>query len=132
MKTKRTSGQGLIEVLVGSLILITLAWLGLDVATLVLAGTANDGLAKSAARAAANQMTKQGASDAAQKCINHFATSSIITKVGMIGDLQYQDKKEVVIKTEMQVRPPASFPGFEVITFRAQAVEPIGANPADL
>lgn len=126
------SGQGLIEILAGSIILIGLGWLGLDVATIVLANSSNDGLAKSAARAAANQADKYTATEAANKCIKHFATGGVITKVGLEGDIDYQSKKNVVVRTTMQVRPPVTFPGFELITFHAQAVEPIVADPADL
>lgn len=130
--TKRNSGQGLVEVLVGATILIALGWFGLDAAAIVLANSANDGLAKSAARAAANQGDSQSASTAANGCIKHFATGGVIAKVEMEGSIDYQPKKEVVVRTVMEVKPPVSFPGFEIITFHAQAVEPIVADPADL
>ncbi len=126
------SGQGLIEVLVGGIVLITVGWFGLDLAAIVMANSTNDGLAKSAARAAANQVDKKAAGEAANQCITHFASAGIITKVKMDGDISYEPNKAVAVRTVMEVRPPVGFPGFETITFHAQAVEPIVGVPADL
>jgi Tfp pilus assembly protein PilV len=132
MRTRTQRGQGLIEILVGSIVLIALGWLGLDTAAIVLANSANDGLAKSAARAAANQIDQGAAQEAAKKSIDHFAKSGVITSVKMEGNIDYSPKKQVVVKTVMEVKPPVSFLGFETITFHAQAVEPIVGTPADL
>lgn len=125
-------GQSLIEVIVGSFMLIPIALFGVDMTAIVLANTANDNLAKSAARAAANQDSREKAQAAARSCIGEFQKSAMIVDVQLSDGLSYQKDKSVVVKTRMTVKLPAAFQGFDLIKFEAQAVEPVLALPADV
>lgn len=124
--------QSSIEVILGSLVLITLTLFGLDLSVIVLANTANDSLAKSAARAAANQGSRLQAMDAAKQCVSEFKTSVLIVDVKMSGDFSYEEKRGVLVKTIMTVKVPVSFSGMELVKFEAQAAEPVVASPADV
>ena len=128
----RRLGQSIIEVLVGCIFLIPMALAGLDVIVLVLANSANDSLVKNAARAAANQTTRNGALIAAQRCVDAFHTSNIIVGVEMAQNVDYQQDKNVSVKTVMTVKMPVGIAGFEIIKFQAQATEPVVAMPADV
>ena len=125
-------GQSTIEALVGSMLLIPICLLGINAVTCVLTNSVNDNLAKSAARAAANQQSKVAAEDAAKQCISHFPKSAIILDVQLADAITYVDKKHVAVKTTMQIKLPASFAGFDKLQFNAQAVEPIVGVPADV
>jgi hypothetical protein len=129
-----------------------------DVAILVLANTANDNLAKQAARAAAsavdpannNQGSPTVAQQAAQNTVNHFATSGFIANVqfaymfyngagtnvssglGAPPALATADPGpgNVAVTIAMEARAPVPFPGFSTDrVFWARAVEPIVALP---
>lgn len=129
---RRRKGQSLVEVLVGSFVLIPIALFGIDLSAVVLANTANDSLAKSAARAAANQGNQRDALAAARQCVLNFQTSPVIVDVRMDGDMTYDERNLVVVKTIMTVKMPVAVAGMETIKFEAQAVEPVVAAPADV
>ena len=131
---KRRTGraQSLVEVLVGSIALIPIALIGIDLCVVVFANTANDSLAKTAARAAANQGSRQEANAAAVKCVDQFGKSSLILDVQLSQDFNYEKDKEVVVKTRMTVKLPAAPQGFDVLKFDAHAVAPVLAAPADV
>ncbi|MBI2812117.1 MAG: hypothetical protein HYX67_14975, partial [Candidatus Melainabacteria bacterium] len=81
-------GQSIVETVVGIIFMIPIVLFLFDVGVLVLANTANDNLAKQAARAAAsavdpgtNQGTLVAAESAAQNIVNKFQTSGFIDKV---------------------------------------------------
>lgn len=125
-------GQSFIEVIVGSMLLVPIALFGLDVMVIVLASSANDTLAKNAARAAANQSVKVLAVAAAQKYVASVPKSAMVLDAKLDGSIDYQDKKQVEVKTAMKVKVPAAFAGMDVVELRAVAVEPIVAGPADI
>lgn len=134
---RRRRGQSIIETVVGIIFLIPLVLFLLDVSVLVMAQTANDNLAKSAARAAASATNGPGGLGnqgvgraAADRVVADFALSSIITSK-QIGDFQYDTSSpgNVIVETRIDVRPPVTFPGFAVFNFRARATEPIVALP---
>ncbi|MBX9573990.1 MAG: hypothetical protein K2X77_34155 [Candidatus Obscuribacterales bacterium] len=131
-KRRRSRGQSLVEVLVGSMVLIPIALFGIDLCVIVLANTANDSLAKTAARAAANQGSRQEANAAASKCVDQFKKSSLIVDVQLSQDFNYEKSKEVIVKTRMTVKLPAGVQGFDLLKFDAQAVAPVVAAPADV
>lgn len=89
---RRRKGQSIIETIVGIIFLVPIVLFLFDVAVLVLASSANDNLAKSAARAAASavepappfngQGNKDVARAAADAICNNFAESTIIKKPG--------------------------------------------------
>jgi Flp pilus assembly protein TadG len=136
---RRRRGQSIIETVVGIIFLIPLVLFLLDVSVLVMAQTANDNLAKSAARAAASATNGPGglgnstvARAAADRVLNDFALSSIITTKrippnGFLYDTS--SPGNVIVETRIDVRPPVAFPGFTVFNFRARATEPIVALP---
>lgn len=129
-----------------------------DVAVLVLANTANDNLAKQAARAAASAVDpgngNQGditvAETAANNIVGHFSTSGFIDNV-QFAYLFYNGTAKaesgglgappalattdpgpgnVAVTIAMQARAPVPFPGFDTQrTFWARAVEPIVSLP---
>jgi hypothetical protein len=131
-KNRSRKGQCFVEALVGSMVVIPIALAGLDFTVLVLTNSANDDLAKNAARAAANQAKKADATTAAQQYIDKFPTSPIILNVKLSGAVDYQDDKQVAVNTEMTVHLPVGFQGFDTLKFHAQAVEPVVAKPADV
>ncbi len=133
MKARRNrKAQSLVEVLVGSFLLIPIALFGLDLSVLVLANTANDNLVKSAARAAANQASKPEAIAAARQCVSEFKTSPIIVEVKLADELKFEKQDSVVVKTIMTVKVPVGVAGLDILKFEAQAVEPVVALPADV
>jgi Flp pilus assembly protein TadG len=130
MRTKK--GQCFIEMIVGSMVLIPVCLVGLDFVALVLANSMNDSLAKSAARAAANQQTKPAAQAAALQVVSAFPISTMINDIKLTSPIDYNGKDKVAVNTTMTVRLPAPFPGFNQFDFRAQAVEPIVGKRADI
>jgi hypothetical protein len=82
---RRRRAQSIIETLVGIIFLIPVVLFLFDIAVLILANTANDHLAKAAARAAASATDSTGAAGdsfaltAAQNVVNNFKTSPLIT-----------------------------------------------------
>ncbi len=152
MKSKRgrTSGQSIIETVVGIIFMIPIVLFLLDIAVLVMANTANDNLAKSAARAAAsakdtstNAGTSKAAFSAANTAANSFAESAIITKTSgdfltgfcwnAVGGLDNQGwpgdapaMGNVGVVTSMTVKLPVPFPFLpSTVDFQAKAVEPV-------
>lgn len=89
---RRRKGQSIIETIVGIIFLVPIVLFLFDVAVLVLASSANDNLAKSAARAAASatepaapyngQGNKTVAKTAAEQICSNFAESTIIKRPG--------------------------------------------------
>lgn len=134
---RKQRAQSIIETVVGIIFLIPLVLFLLDVSVLVMAQTANDNLAKSAARAAASATAGPGQLGnatvgiaAAQRVVNEFATSSIITQKQMTPAPDYNTATgNVTVSTQITVVPPVTFPGFASFQFRARATEPIVALP---
>lgn len=134
---RRGRGQSIIETVVGIIFLIPIVLFLLDVSVLVMAQTANDNLAKSAARAAASATPSPGqpgtagaGQSAAQRVLNNFATSSIITSKTMTQfDYDSGGTGNVTVGTQIVVRPPVVFPGFSQFNFNARATEPIVSIP---
>lgn len=130
---KRLVGQSIVEVVVGMLILVPIGLFLLDVGTLVLAQTANDTLAKSAARAAAEQPDEEKAKAASNAVVDKFALSAIIKERPDL-KLTYNTGNDVIAKTTMKVNllvPIPFVPQFENPTFEAQAREAIVAALAE-
>ncbi|MFN8656102.1 MAG: hypothetical protein U0105_07165 [Candidatus Obscuribacterales bacterium] len=138
MKTSKRlrRGQSIVETVVGIIFLIPIVLFLLDVSVLVMAQTANDNLAKSAARAAASATpgpgqtgTSSAGQAAAQRVLNNFATSSIITSKTMPTFDYDMSTGNVTVGTQIVVRPPVVFPGFSQFNFNARATEPIVSIP---
>jgi len=136
MKTARTNsrnrkrnGDALIEVLLGALILVPIALGIIDISFLAIANTANDNLARNAARAAANQQKDAAAEDAASKVVDAFPTSNIIPNVTLVST-NFVAAQQVSVKTMLSVKMPVSFPGFNPdVQFVAQHTEACVGSP---
>lgn len=148
---RKRLGQSIIETVVGIIFLIPIVLFLFDVAVLVLSNTANDNLAKSAARAAASATDASGkgngndAKTAASNIADNFATSPIIQKSGdsFVTGFEWNggsgnDVKsgeaitpapsdgQVAVITTMKVVLPVPFPFLPASQdFKAKAVEPI-------
>jgi len=154
-KRRGSIAQSIVETVVGIIFLVPIVLFLFDIAVLVLANTANDNLAKNAARAAASA-TVSGSTDgsgsasiagtAAQGIIANFATSGIIPVVQM-QSLNWQGQSPgtagpgphnnnpnpgpglVSVVIRMDIQPPVPFPGVDRKTYYARAVEPIVSEP---
>jgi hypothetical protein len=154
---RKSKGQSIVETVVGIIFMIPIVLFLFDVAVLVLANTANDNLAKQAARAAAsavdpssNQGTLAAGETAATNIVSGFATSGFIDKVafaylvynsaakpenGALGAAPTAAQTDpglgnVSVVIGMEARAPVPFPGFDTTrTFWARAVEPIVSLP---
>ncbi len=148
---RRPLAQSIIETVVGIIFLIPIVLFLFDVAVLVLSNTANDNLAKSAARAAASATDGSGkgngtdANKAAKAIADNFATSPIIQKSGesFVTGFDWNGgsgnniksgeeispapgEGQVAVITTMKVVLPVPFPFLPSSTdFKAKAVEPI-------
>src|SRR5262245_8731596 len=131
MHRSRRHGQGIVEMVMGGIVLVMICLLGIDLITLVLANSTNDTLAKSAARAAANQESQTCAQQAAQRVVAGFAKSAIINDVELSAPVSY-GQVQVSVETKMLVSVPAPLPGVGQLTFHAKAVEPIVGTKANI
>ena len=149
----RKRGQSIVEIVVGIVFLVPIALFLLDAGVLVLANFANDGLANSAARAAASAIdlsTSQGsqtvAYTAALNTANQFAESPIISKTttSFLTAFSWNDSGtpatqgtwpsaavqpgigDVAVVTSMKVNLPIPFPFVPgSFNFTAAATQPI-------
>lgn len=147
----RRRAQSIIETVVGIIFLIPIVLFLFDVGVLVLANTANDNLAKQAARAAssatpavipANPLAnipayRTAAGIAAQRIITNYGHAAgspgFVTNV-TLDRMEYNGGQagqgNVAVRTHMLVRVPVPFPGFNTARdFFARAVEPIVSLP---
>lgn len=110
------------------MILIPVALILLDLLVMVITNSVNDSAAKNAARAAANQAKGFDAHLAAEKALKSFHPNAIMPDLSL-QDFVYDDKGATVkVVTRMKVNLPVPCPGYEHLTFDAQAVEPIVGN----
>ena len=133
MNARNRKGQGIIEMLVGSIVFIVpMSLFALDLGTVLVANSANDHLVSNAARAAADQDCKDKAQSAVQKCIGKFPKSNIVVDVKLAGDIDYSDDQQVVVTTVMKVKLPVGVAGMDTVEFKARAVQPIVAKPSNV
>ncbi len=128
MRKSRT-GSGLIETIVGCIILVPVLLFLIDCASLVIGQSANDALAKHAARAASEQPVGSGLT-AAQNVLNSYnAGNSTLTHNAALDPSSGYDATNQNFKcvTTMVVTMPVPIPFWNQnnITFKAQAVEPV-------
>lgn len=125
--SRNRRGQSFIEAVCAAFIIIPLALCLLDLIVLVVANSMNDTAAKNCARAAANQPDGGKAFDAANKAVNSFHSSALVQSL-VLQKMDYPDPDNadaVSCTTRMKVHMPMPWPGLEIITFDAKAVEPI-------
>jgi len=123
MKTKSRRGSGLVECVVGAMVLVPIALCLVDLTAIIMANSVNDTCVKNMARAAANQEAAD-AFPAAQNSLSSFKPSSIITSI-KIDVFDYQAGQSVKVSTRMIVHLPVPFPGYSDLTYVAEDVEPI-------
>ena len=127
-------GVSLIEAALGSLILIPIALLIVDLIAIVIANSMNDTAVKNCARAGANQPDGALANQAAEKArtrvgdaemaVATFQTSGIVKSLTLAG-LDYTPGETCTANTIMEVNLPVPLPGFSNMTFNGKATEPI-------
>lgn len=127
--SRHRSGQSIIELMAGLVVLVPVALFLLDLGVLVLSNQIADTNAKNAARAAANQPTKALAEGAAAKALERYKdTGAGFVKSLKVQDLNYVPDDRVAVTTLMEVELPVPVP-FGLLDnkpkFVTQAVEPI-------
>lgn len=125
---RNQKGQVFIEVVCGMmLVLVPIALAALDITVLVLGNSANDSLAKSCARAAANEKNSGNALSAAEQVVSRFPASALVEKVVLnTSQFNYSTNQNVTVETVVTVRMPVPVPLVEQkIDFRARATEPV-------
>ena len=124
------SGSSLVETLTGFFVLLPLALVAVDIATMMITAQQNEQLAESAARAASTQGDQQSAKDAAEDALSEFQTTSVVTGTS-VEDVDYSiPLGRVIITTTMNVRLPVPFPNFANQVLKATATQPIVSTPA--
>lgn len=125
-RTNGTRGTSIVETLAGLFVLIPVVLFLVDVAALVLAQTANDHFAKSAARAAAETATAAQATLAVQQVQANFPSSSICSNP-TIDNLMYDTPPgRVTVITRIRCNLPVVVPGVNPFQdFVSDATEPV-------
>ena len=128
---RNRKGEAIISVVFGSTILIVICLFAADIIFLALANSANDTLARNAARAAANQQDAGTAVRAASGVVTDFHTSALIPAASLTNVAYTSD--QVVVKTTINVKLPASLLGWpSALTFVAQDGEAVVGKPSTL
>lgn len=131
-RRNRKRGQSLIETLVGLAILIPLALFAIDIVALVNSSHMNEEWAETAAKAAARQAGSRMARETAEKAVMQVQLSQIVQSI-RVAEVKFDPAEgHVAVTTLMDVKLPISFPGFEVVTFRHQAIQPIVSTRAPI
>lgn len=121
---RRSKGTSIVETLAGLFVLIPVVLFLVDVAALVLAQTANDHFAKSAARAAAETANVAAATLAVQQVQANFPSSSICSNP-TIDNLNYSNT-QVTVVTRIRCNLPVVVPGVNPFQdFVSDATEPV-------
>jgi hypothetical protein len=145
-KTRNGRGSSIVETCAGLFVVIPILLFFMDIGYVVIGQMANDGLAKEAARAAAetNDLTGAQATTAANNvATNYFSSedSMFISPPGgfsspdtAIANVQYNptvagvQSGVVIVTTNIVCKVPCPFPGFpNPLQFSATATEPIVA-----
>ena len=133
IRRRASKGTSLIEACFGAIFMIPIMLLAVDLAAITLANQINDHLAKDAARAAASMDDKNRAESAAQKTLNNFVKSALVTSVKLDGfNYDSSNSGQVTVTTKIEINMPAPFPGMGARQFVARSVEPIVGTPAPI
>ena len=132
-KTKRrrarNAGQSLVEALAGAVVLIPLLLLCVDAVVVMNVNHTNQELAQTAARAAANIPDEDSAKETAQKAVDNFPESSLVSSATMSAFTYDSAQKLVTVSVTMTVTIPIPLPGASSVTLTATSVQPIVALP---
>lgn len=129
----KRKGQSLVETLAGFIILIPLGLFSYDLTFVLMANQANERLADSAARAAANHADNSSAKKAALLTIEDFQQRSSYGKTSL-ADFEFNtaNNEQVILITQMVVKLPVSFGEWKNMTISAKGVQPIVGIPAPI
>ncbi len=126
---RTTTGASLTEAVAGLIFLIPLLFILLDVATLVVAQTQNDGIAKHAARAAAGMSSRAARQTTAGMVVASYKGNAISTAptLNSYSEVPAGQNVTVVTKLTCHLPVPVPFGGPAEQTFCATETEPIVA-----
>jgi Flp pilus assembly protein TadG len=114
------------------MVLIPLGLVALDLSTLIATQNIQERVVEDAARAAGNQVDQNSASQAAKNSIDSFKPQSLILSITMENCNYNSASGQVAVTTVMNVKLPIPCGDFNIITLRADSLEPIVAMPAPL
>jgi len=123
-------GQGLLEVMVGLLVLVPIGLAMLDLAAIVLANQANDEIAKRAARAAASQSTLSSASTTVRQLKDSMKAAGMIKTLDELSVVEFATGGDQGVRVRSRITlalpvPIPFIPNSGNLKFVAEAVEPI-------
>ncbi len=123
-------GQGILEVVVGLLVLVPMGLAMLDLAAIVLANQANDEIAKRAARAAASQSTLSSARTVVKQLKDGIKAAGMIRTVDVLSVVEFATTGDqgVRVRSTITVCLPVPIPfvaNSGSLKFTAEALEPI-------
>lgn len=132
-KAKRQAkGSSLVETMSGFFVFIPLAFFAVDIATIANAAQINEQFAESVARIAGTQINENSAIKAGTDVMNNYNKPPLITDVS-VDNIDYQlAAGQVTVNTAMSVNLPIPFPGYNQVTVRANAMQPIVCMPAPM
>jgi len=121
------NGSGLIETIAGCIILVPVLLFLIDCAAVVIGQSANDALAKHAARAASEQPPGSGGGAASSVINSYNLGNSTLTHGATVVTTYDATQQNVTCATTMIVTMPVPIPFWNQnsLTFQAQAVEPV-------
>jgi hypothetical protein len=119
-------GASIAEAVTGLIILIPIVLILIDISAIVLTQTANDDLAKHAARLAAGQTTPQLRQAAATSVVNNYPPSTMTSSPSLVSYSE-PNAQQVTVSTSMVCNLPVQVPfgGPTKQQFTAFATEPI-------
>ena len=119
-------GASIAEAVTGLVVLVPIVLILIDISAIVLTQTANDDLAKHAARLAAGQSTPQLRQAAATSVVNNYPPSTMTSTPSLVSYSE-PNKQQVTVSTSMVCNLPVQVPfgGPTTQQFTAFATEPI-------
>jgi hypothetical protein len=128
---KKSSGQSLVETLVGFMLLIPIGLVSYDLTYILIACQNNEQLADNAARAAARHGDPVSAQKSVQLAIDDFQQTANYGNVSLT-DFTYNDQNngQIYLALKMDVNIPVVFASWRTMTVNAQSVQPIVGIPA--
>ncbi len=126
-RIKNQKGQCIVEMVVGTILLIPVILFMLDVGFAFVCTQVLDDLARDAARGAASQKSAKAAVKSAKNMLSRFRTSTLITNVSLADyGVAYPAKDTVIVRVRMDVNLPVPFPFINNSPkFLTEAVQPV-------
>jgi hypothetical protein len=133
--TRFAKGQGLVEVCIGAIFLVTIGLAMLDLGTFVMGGDVCGNLAKQAARAAGNASSPTEAIQAVQSVQSQFKPTNVYQNLSLtMTNFDNTTTGLATVVGQVTIILPVSVPFLQIgpsYTIKTQATEPIvGIAPA--